>query len=72
MQIVIDISEHDKEWIQNGYAIPDEIHTSIVESIINGTSLPDNATNGDVMKIIFPKIGLYDEWYDEPYQKGGK
>ena len=33
--------------------------------------IPDNATNGDVMKIVFPKIGVYDEWYDEPYQKGG-
>lgn len=40
--------------------------------IKNGTPIPDNATNGDVLEIIFPRIGAFDEWYDEPYQKGGK
>ena len=41
-----------------------------IKALENGIPIPNNATNGDVMKIIFPKIGVYDEWYDEPYQKG--
>ena len=35
MRIVIDISEHDKEWIGNAYGIPQEINTKIAEAIIN-------------------------------------
>ena len=44
----------------------------LINAVQDGTPIPDNATNGDVMRIIFPQIGVYDEWYDEPYQKGGK
>ena len=43
-----------------------------IKALENGTPIPDNATNLEVMEIMFPKIGLYNEWYDEPYQKGGK
>lgn len=42
-----------------------------LENIQNIVFIKNGATNGDVMKIIFPKIGVYDEWYDEPYHKGG-
>ena len=48
--------------------------------------VPDNATNGDVIKAMFPNTtfsmpyhqGLYDKidisrsWWNAPYQKGGK
>lgn len=69
MQIVIDIPED----IYNHIVVDSEYFTpSLVNAFKNGTPIPDNATNRDVMKIIFPKIGVYDEWYDEPYQKGGK
>lgn len=40
MQIVIEISSYDKEWITNGYHIPEEINTKIAEAIANGTPLP--------------------------------
>ena len=43
-----------------------------LENVQNIVLIKNGATNGDIMKIIFPKIGVYDEWYDEPYQKGGK
>ena len=34
MKYIIDISEYNKEWINNAYSIPDEINTAIAESII--------------------------------------
>ena len=40
MQIVIEISDYDKEWITNGYYIPKEINVRISEAIENGTPLP--------------------------------
>ena len=40
MKIVIDIEDYDREWIANGYHIPDEINRKIAEAIIDGTPLP--------------------------------
>ena len=40
MQMVIDIEDYDREWIANGYHIPDEINRKIAEAIIDGTPLP--------------------------------
>ena len=40
MKIIIDISEHDKEWITNGYSIPQELNTDIARKIIEAESLP--------------------------------
>ena len=39
MQIVIEISDYDKEWVTNGVYIPDEINRRIAETIINGIPL---------------------------------
>lgn len=39
MQIVIEISSYDKEWITNGYYIPEEINMKISEAIANGIPL---------------------------------
>lgn len=75
MKLIIDIPEeiykdimaHNREMRESGKS------AYYFEGLIqNATPIPDNATNGDVLKIIFPKIGVYDEWYDEPYQKGSK
>ena len=41
MQIVIEISDYDKEWVTNGVYIPDEINRKIAEAIINSIPLPD-------------------------------
>lgn len=40
MKIVIDISEYDKQWINNAYYIPQEINSKITEAIMSGTPLP--------------------------------
>lgn len=42
MNILIDIDDYDREWIANGYHIPDEINRKIAEAIIEGTPLPDH------------------------------
>ena len=69
MKLIVDIPEVDYNYAKQQVA--DGITNPIKIFIASGTPIPDNATNGDVMKIMFPKIGVYDEWYDEPYQKGG-
>ena len=72
MKVLINIPDDEYKVIRRfGYIAPNKTYPLAME-IINGISIPDNATNGDVMKIIFPKIGIYDEWYNESYQKGGK
>lgn len=55
------------DWLANGFPNEDDVE-HILEILRGGITIPDNATNGDVMEIVFPKIGVYDEWYDEPYQ----
>ena len=73
MKLIINIDENVyTRLFDNGR--PMDIADGIVmeRAIRNGTPIPDNATNLEVMRIIFPKIGLYYEWYNEPYQKGDK
>ena len=41
MKLVIDISNYNAEWIRNAYSIPQEINTSIAESIINAELYSD-------------------------------
>lgn len=55
------------DWLTNGFPDEDDVEY-ILEILRDGITIPDNVTNGDVMEIVFPKIGVYDEWYDEPYQ----
>lgn len=47
MKIVIDISEHDWQWIANGFYIPKEINRSISEAITKGILLPKD--HGDLI-----------------------
>ena len=53
----------------------------LVNAVGVGTPIPDNATNGDVIKATTNFIGIQDEedtikistnWWNAPYQKGGK
>ena len=90
MKLIINIPEETYDFIKRtGYHAQ-----SLYEAIKNGIPIPDNATNGDVIKAMFPN-GKYNEyfadvemkteendtrfksvfdrdWWDEPYQKGGK
>ena len=60
MKIVIDIEDYDREWIANGYHIPDEINSKIADAIIIGTPLPakhgrlidaDRLTRAEIMHL---------------------
>ena len=75
MKLIIDIPEE----IYKASKIIDVQDVDVVqiplEVIANGTPIPDNATNGDVFKTVFPKgadllFGV--NWWYEPYQKGSK
>ena len=36
MDLVIDISEYNKEWIKNTFGIPEELNVPIARAIMNG------------------------------------
>ena len=57
MQIVIDIPKEDFEWLKNH---PNSIPWSPIftNAIIEGTSISNNATNGDVIKTMFPNATI--------------
>lgn len=74
MKLIVDIDEDVyKKIVADKYAIYDKMFYSIK----NGTPIPDNATNGDVIKAMFPNEYDFEtdfdaEWWNAPYQKGGK
>ena len=68
MQILIDISEEVKDdFIKRG------LQKGVVAQIIeNGIMIPDNPTNGDIIKALYPnaKTIVYDaEWWNAPYKQ---
>ena len=87
MKLIIDIPEDTHEWITR----PDRLFTDndinkVCWAVYNGTPIPDNATNGQVIQTLFKPnrvertdddiiVENYDfneEWWNSPYQKGGK
>lgn len=72
MKLIIEIPDsYNLDGIRNG-----SIYGQLVlNAVKNGTPIPDNATNGEVMKAMFKPnriTRLNDEWWNAPYQKGGK
>lgn len=61
MKVIIDISEDDLDAIKflkvKGWASRHEL------LILHGTPIPDNATNGDAIKAIFPNTEVDDYDY---------
>ena len=84
MQILIDIPKGFYEYVKShknvfNYGLVNG--EKLGEIIANGTPIPDNAKNGDVVKATTNFIGVQDEedtikisttWWNAPYQKGGK
>ncbi len=74
MKLIVDIDEDVyKKIVADKYAIYDKMFYSIK----NGTPIPDNATNGEVIKALFPnehdfETDFDETWWNAPYQKGGK
>ena len=71
MKLIIDIPEENyKEMCEYGN---ERVDFDLKRMIQNGTPIPDNATNGDVIDLIFPYEKNIDAvWWNSPYQKGGK
>ena len=83
MKLLIDINENVyTRLFDNGR--PMDIADGIVieRAIRNGTPIPDNATNGDVIDAMFPNVDFVTDvfggfnfpkwWWNASYQKGGK
>lgn len=48
-----------------------DLYSTLIQSVKNGTPIPDNTTNGDVVKKVFGNVPFYhDEWWNAPYKKG--
>lgn len=80
MKVLIDISEKMFKATQTYYS-DNTTRLSIkscIEKIANGTPIPDNATNGDVMLAIFKEIQHYSDgkicadWWNAPYKRGSE
>lgn len=55
MKLLIEIPEEDYERVMNeNVSYNGSMHTA--KAIKNGTPIPDNATNGDVINAMFPSI----------------
>lgn len=82
MKLIIDIPEETYNDIQSrDWKNGELIFSEEWKAIHNGIPIPDNATNGDVMRAIFPNgvktsiaypRDVSKEWINAPYQKGGK
>ena len=58
VQVVIKLPEDTyRDIIKNGF-IYDEDNEIVTHVIKNGTLIPDNATNGDVLKMMFPNADI--------------
>lgn len=80
IELVVKIPESIWVAIQNGEycGILDDRMYNVIK---NGTPIPDNATNGDVVKTLFSNTfdnfcerttWEWNRWWNSPYQKGGK
>ena len=84
MRLIIDIPEQWRDdMVWEKFDKVDEL----CQVILDGDIIPDNATNGDVIKAMFPNEEIYrhtfgydlgdecsfnENWWNAPYQKGGK
>ena len=80
MKMIIEIDEDIITAIKENRIVPKQLYT-LFDSVVNGTPIPDNATNGEVIRAIFPDgvktsiaypRDVSKEWINAPYQKGGK
>lgn len=61
MKLIIDISEEAYRARQHRVANPKRMYIDEVDiAIANGTPIPEKPTNGDIIKVLFPNIEIYD------------
>lgn len=54
MKLIIDIDEEEYKWLDYCQSL----NQPIVKAIKSGTVLPDNPTNGNMIKFIFPNASI--------------
>ena len=77
MKLIIEINEEKYNQIINSYQGSNVRPKDYEIAIINGTPISDNATNGDIIKALFPNESDFEtdfdeKWWNAPYQKGSK
>ena len=80
MKLIIDIPEEVKHKLYAyGLSLSPSDKEQLIKAIANGTPIPDNAKNGDLIMVMFPSVDTYFSnvidmklWWKAPYQKGGK
>ena len=64
MKLIIDIPEwlydNISEYPSRGFAV-----SQLESAILHGTPIPDNATNGDMIRAIFPQWKLMENTFEE-------
>ena len=65
MKLIIDIPKYEYEHIREYYEKNDTVE-STYSYIYHGTPIPDNATNGDVIKTMFPNNVFAEDRYEYP------
>ena len=79
MKLIIDIPEDDYDVFRKQHVSNSSPRDRLFNAVKNGTPIPDNATNGDVIKAMFDEVEyelirdkiLDSSWWNIPYQKGG-
>lgn len=70
-KIIIDIKKRNYKSVMNTLNRPigQRLPYGLSDTFKNGTILPDNPTNGDMIKAIFPKgTNIFNnEWWNAPY-----
>ena len=68
MKLIIDIPEIEYNTRKIMGYFSDNF--KILEAVANGTPIPDNATNGDIVRMMFPKLeykyAVIDEYTNKP------
>lgn len=76
MKVIANISEDMLQELKDGCFGAKHTLYDLAGAICNGVVLPDNATNGDVMRAMFKEIVYYSDgqlcsdWWDAPYEGG--
>ena len=71
MKLIIDIPKEvvDTETYAEYFG---KMGVKLYNTLKNGTPIPDNATNGEVIDLMFGSdFSAKKSWWNAPYQKGG-
>ena len=75
MKLIIEI---DKELVKKEHWFTNEELWTVVDAARNGTPIPDNATNKDIVKAVFGEesynhcLRNVSDWWNAPYRKEDK